>query len=237
MLSELDSEAQRIAPLSATHIGPDRLPAEALGGGYPVVPVREQQATVDVVDNDGSRIVEMLLVVLDANYGLASHAHPTFRKCRARWHARGGAGRPNDPTRAGSHRRPSWVDGDPLYGVCIHPTRRTRASATRRLDHAAAIAADDRICGVLVAARLSRVEDHAQIAQNLRQQVIRRLFDHGPARQTAASRVQRSDVAGTLHKQIDEIDETISDIRAAIFSLEPAPHPRPPGGPGTGETQ
>jgi signal transduction histidine kinase len=73
---------------------------------------------------------------------------------------------------------------------------------------------------------LRRVEDRAEIAENLREHVIRRLFNHALTLQGAAGRAQRPDIADTLHKQVDEVDAIIRDIRTAIFSLDPVGDPR-----------
>ena len=70
---------------------------------------------------------------------------------------------------------------------------------------------------------LRRIEDRAEIAENLRQQVIRRLFDHALTLQGAAGRATRTDLANTLHQQVGEVDAIIRDIREAIFSLDPVP--------------
>jgi GAF domain-containing protein len=70
---------------------------------------------------------------------------------------------------------------------------------------------------------LRMVEDRAQIAENLRQQVIRRLFNHALALQGAAGRAVRTDVAETIQQQVVEVDAIIRDIREAIFALDTVP--------------
>lgn len=76
---------------------------------------------------------------------------------------------------------------------------------------------------------LRRVEDRAEIAENLRQQVIGRLFTLALTLQGAAGRVQRPEIAVTLQEQVTEVGAIISDLRAAIFSLDP-PTPTPDNG-------
>ena len=70
---------------------------------------------------------------------------------------------------------------------------------------------------------LRRVEDRAEIAENLRQHVIGRLFTHALTLQGVAARVARTDAATALQDQITEVDAIIHDLRTAIFSLDPAP--------------
>jgi two-component system, NarL family, sensor histidine kinase DevS len=70
--------------------------------------------------------------------------------------------------------------------------------------------------------QLRLVEDRAQIAEDLRHRVIQRLFGHGLALQAAASRATNPNTRTAIEAQIDEVDDIIHDIRAAIFTLNPA---------------
>jgi GAF domain-containing protein len=68
--------------------------------------------------------------------------------------------------------------------------------------------------------RLHRLQDRAQIAENLRQRVIQRLFQHGFALQAAASRSTKPDTRDAIQQQITEVDQIITDIRTAVLSLD-----------------
>jgi signal transduction histidine kinase len=69
--------------------------------------------------------------------------------------------------------------------------------------------------------RVRVLEDRERIARNLHDTVIQRLFAVGMMLQATAARGGR-DEAGTsaLMQAIDEIDETIREIRSSIFALE-----------------
>ena len=67
------------------------------------------------------------------------------------------------------------------------------------------------------------LEDRAQIGEDLRQRVIQRLFGHGLALQSTASRAADPKIRTAIQTQIDEVDAIIRDVRAAIFSLNSAP--------------
>jgi signal transduction histidine kinase len=73
-------------------------------------------------------------------------------------------------------------------------------------------ARDDRI-------RLSLYEDRDRIGRDLHDLVIQRLFAVGLGLQSAAHRVDDEAVAERLHQAIDDIDDTIKDIRRTIFAL------------------
>jgi GAF domain-containing protein len=68
---------------------------------------------------------------------------------------------------------------------------------------------------------LRRLEDRAEIAETLRQRVIQRLFQHGLALNSAALRIARPEAREAIQSQITEVDQIITDIRAAVFSLNP----------------
>jgi two-component system, NarL family, sensor histidine kinase DevS len=67
------------------------------------------------------------------------------------------------------------------------------------------------------------VEDRAQIAEDLRNRVVHRLFSHGLTLQGIAARVARPELRQVIEGQIAEVDAIIRDIRAAVFSLNPSP--------------
>ena len=69
--------------------------------------------------------------------------------------------------------------------------------------------------------QLHLLEDRQQIAEDLRQHVIHRLFSHGLALQGVASRATNPQVRAAIQTQVDEVDAIIRDIRAAAFSLTP----------------
>ncbi len=62
-------------------------------------------------------------------------------------------------------------------------------------------------------------EDRERIARNLHDTVVQRMFAIGLSLQSALVRVAGDPVAERIENAIDEIDATIRDIRAAIFSL------------------
>lgn len=72
---------------------------------------------------------------------------------------------------------------------------------------------------------LRRIEDRAQIAEDLRNNVITSLFDHGLALQGAASRAGKQELRDSLQDQVEAVDRIIKDIRAAVFRLNPQPSP------------
>jgi GAF domain-containing protein len=78
---------------------------------------------------------------------------------------------------------------------------------------------------------LRRVEDRAEIADRLRQQVIQRLFQHGLALQVAAGRAAGPEIREILQRQVVEVDGIIRDIRTAIFTID-SPDGPPSGAPG-----
>ena len=66
--------------------------------------------------------------------------------------------------------------------------------------------------------QLALADDRERIARDLHDTVIQRLFAVGLSLQGAMSRAS-PDLAGRLQTAIDEIDDTIRDIRSAIFAL------------------
>jgi PAS domain S-box len=75
-------------------------------------------------------------------------------------------------------------------------------------------------------ADLALVDERERIARDLHDTVIQRLFAVGLSLQAAVTRAGTSPAPERMHQAIDDIDETIRDIRSAIFAL----HTRRPGG-------
>ena len=75
-------------------------------------------------------------------------------------------------------------------------------------------------------ADLAMVDDRERIARDLHDTVIQRLFAVGLSLQGASSRAVTGSALERMRQAIDDIDDTIRDIRSAIFSL----HTRRPGG-------
>ena len=70
------------------------------------------------------------------------------------------------------------------------------------------------------AQRLLLFEDRDRIARDLHDLVIQRLFATGMSLQGATALIGDPDVAGRVEKAVDALDETIRDIRSAIFKLQ-----------------
>jgi PAS domain S-box-containing protein len=75
-------------------------------------------------------------------------------------------------------------------------------------------------------ADLALVDDRERIARDLHDTVIQRLFAVGLSLQGALARAATDPAIERVHRAIDDIDDTIRDIRSAIFAL----HSRRPGG-------
>ncbi|MBA3742560.1 MAG: GAF domain-containing protein [Sporichthya sp.] len=75
------------------------------------------------------------------------------------------------------------------------------------------------------AVRLDALEDREEIARDLHDLVIQRLFATGMALEGAVRLVNNPDVSERIVRAVDSLDETIKDIRSAIFAL----HSRAPG--------
>ncbi|MFN8035604.1 MAG: GAF domain-containing sensor histidine kinase [Acidimicrobiia bacterium] len=65
------------------------------------------------------------------------------------------------------------------------------------------------------------VADRERIARDLHDKVIQRLFATGMSLQAAARRAMLPDVGARIDQAVDELDETIREIRTTIFALEP----------------
>jgi signal transduction histidine kinase len=72
--------------------------------------------------------------------------------------------------------------------------------------------------------RLGRLEDRERIARNLHDTVIQRLFAVGMMLQAIAPSATREADQARLVQAVDEIDETIREIRTSIFALEAHQH-------------
>ncbi len=70
------------------------------------------------------------------------------------------------------------------------------------------------------AQRLALFEDRDRIARDLHDLVIQRLFATGMSLQGATALIRDSEAAHRVEQAVDALDETIKDIRAAIFSLQ-----------------
>jgi signal transduction histidine kinase len=70
------------------------------------------------------------------------------------------------------------------------------------------------------AQRLALFEDRDRIARDLHDLVIQRLFATGMSLQGAAALMRDPESAHRVEQAVDALDETIKDIRAAIFSLQ-----------------
>jgi signal transduction histidine kinase len=64
------------------------------------------------------------------------------------------------------------------------------------------------------------LEDRERIARELHDKVIQRLFAAGMRLQTTLPMAVRTEVASRIAQAVDEIDDTIRDIRRTIFALE-----------------
>jgi signal transduction histidine kinase len=70
------------------------------------------------------------------------------------------------------------------------------------------------------AQRLALFEDRDRIARDLHDRVIQRLFATGMSLQGATALMRDSETAHRVEQAVDALDETIRDIRSAIFSLQ-----------------
>ncbi len=70
------------------------------------------------------------------------------------------------------------------------------------------------------AERLSVYEDRDRIARDLHDLVIQRLYATGMSLQGAMPMIGRSEVANRVTRAVDAMDETIREIRGAIFALQ-----------------
>jgi signal transduction histidine kinase len=72
--------------------------------------------------------------------------------------------------------------------------------------------------------RMGLVEDRERIGRDLHDTVIQRLFATGLSLQALSRRVEdRPDVAERLDRAVDDVDETVKQIRTTIFGLQAPP--------------
>lgn len=71
---------------------------------------------------------------------------------------------------------------------------------------------------------LTLIEDRDRIARDLHDTVIQRLFAVGLSLQGTASAVADPEIAERIHRAVEGLDATITQLRAAIFELEAALH-------------
>jgi signal transduction histidine kinase len=79
------------------------------------------------------------------------------------------------------------------------------------------------------AERLAILQDRDRIARDLHDLVIQRLYATGMSLQGAMPLVTRPEAAGRVSSAVDALDETIREIRSAIFSLQARGDSRPHG--------
>ena len=73
--------------------------------------------------------------------------------------------------------------------------------------------------------QIAILSDRDRIARDLHDLVIQRLFATGMSLQGAVRTIQSTDVAERVQRAVDDLDETIKEIRTSIFALQsPAPH-------------
>ncbi|WP_285494926.1 GAF domain-containing sensor histidine kinase [Actinomadura sp. NBRC 104425] len=73
------------------------------------------------------------------------------------------------------------------------------------------------------AERLALLEDRDRIARDLHDTVIQRLFATAMTLMSASKITQRRDVAVRVQRAVDDLDDTIRQIRSTIFALQTAP--------------
>ena len=79
------------------------------------------------------------------------------------------------------------------------------------------------------AQRILLFEDRDRIARDLHDQVIQRLFATGMSLQGATALMRDPDGVHRVQQAVDALDETIRDIRSAIFQLQSRGDADPPG--------
>ena len=79
------------------------------------------------------------------------------------------------------------------------------------------------------AQRLALFEDRDRIARDLHDLVIQRLFATGMSLQGSSGLIADPEAASRVGQAVDALDETIRDIRSAIFTLQSRPRACPDG--------
>jgi signal transduction histidine kinase len=77
--------------------------------------------------------------------------------------------------------------------------------------------------------RMALFEDRDRIARDLHDLVIQRLFATGMSLQGSAGLIADAGAADRVRQAVDALDETIKDIRSAIFTLQSRPQSDRPG--------
>jgi signal transduction histidine kinase len=120
---------------------------------------------------------------------------------------------------------PVRVHGD-VYGN-LYLTNKTTADAFSEADEELAVALAVAAGIAIENARLhsfvrehALMEDRDRIARDLHDSVIQRLFAIGLSLQGTARMVARPEAAARIGEAIDSIDETIRELRKAIFDIE-----------------
>jgi signal transduction histidine kinase len=77
------------------------------------------------------------------------------------------------------------------------------------------------------AQQMAVFEDRDRIAKDLHDLVIQRLYATGMSLQGVTSRINVPEVAERVSRSVDALDDTISEIRSAIFALQTRPETKP----------
>jgi signal transduction histidine kinase len=78
------------------------------------------------------------------------------------------------------------------------------------------------------AEQVTVLQDRDRIARDLHDLVIQRLYATGMSLQGAMPLISRPDVAERVSRAVDAMDDTISEIRSAIFALQARPETKEP---------
>jgi len=79
------------------------------------------------------------------------------------------------------------------------------------------------------AEQMAVFEDRDRIAKDLHDLVIQRLYATGMSLQGATSLIVNPEVADRISRSVDALDDTIREIRSAIFALQTHPEAKPAG--------
>lgn len=79
------------------------------------------------------------------------------------------------------------------------------------------------------AEQVSVLEDRDRIARDLHDLVIQRLYATGMSLQGALPMISRPEAAERVERAVDALDDTIGEIRTAIFALQARPDHKQPG--------